>query len=490
MNQQPPTHSEFSRIGFHYYPDYRHYRRADLDTWLPRLIELGASWLTLLAPAERAIPEDFIRGLLSADLQPVLHFCLSPARPPALDTLGLLFNVYARWGIRYVAFYHQPNARGSWPGHLWAQSNLVERFLDDFIPVAQLAQERDLTVITPPLAPGGDYWDLAFLRAELKGLKRRGSAKLLDSLAIGAYAWIENRPLDWGAGGPERWPDALPYHPSDAQQDHLGFCIFDWYLTICQEELGYRPPIFLLRAGQRSACDSSAQQDSTGKYQHARQNLLAARWVSGEVGPDLPDRMAPAEIKACNFWLLAAEPGDPHAADSWYSPQGERLPVVDAFRQWAANLRKDQAPAFRGRSEEANCLPDKADQDAPHPAHCSGGVACQDLGEEAISPSAEQALERQLDVVEPAVGRSHPINHYILLPLYAWGAANWDLALVETLLEESHPAIGFSLAEARLAKHVTVVGAEGAISEDALAMLRQSGCQVERLLEDGTLIAT
>jgi hypothetical protein len=78
----------------------------------------------------------------------------------------------------------------------------------------------------------------------------------------------------------------------------------------------------------------------------------------------------------------------------------------------------------------------------------------------------------------------------VLLPLYAWGAANWDLALVEPLLQESHPAIGFSLAEARLARRVTVVGAEGAVSEEALGMLRNSGCQVERLLEDGTLVAT
>lgn len=490
MNQQFSTRPELSRIGFHYFPDDRHYRQTDLETWLPRLIELGASWLTLLAPTERAIPEDFIRGLLLANLQPVLHFCPSVTQPPPLDTLGLLFDVYARWGVRHVAFYHQPNARKSWPGHLWAQNDLVERFLDHFIPLAHLAQEHDLTVITPPLAPGGDYWDLAFLRAALKGLKRRGSPKLLDSLAIGAYAWINHRPLDWGAGGPERWPEALPYLPSDSQQDHLGFCIFDWYLAICQEELGRRPPVFLLRAGQRFASDSFAPQNVTEGHRHARQNLLAARWMSGEAGPDLPAKMAPAEIKACNFWLLAAEPGGPHASDCWYSPQGERLPVVDAFRQWAANLRKDQTPASGGRSEETDGMADEARQDTPHPALCSGAVAGQDSGEAAISPSAEEALERQPEVIEAAVGRSHPINHYILLPLYAWGAANWDLALVETLLEESRPAIGFSLAEARWAKRVTVVGAEGAISEEALAMLRQSGCQVERLLEDGTLIAT
>ncbi|MCZ7543045.1 MAG: hypothetical protein M5R40_05675 [Anaerolineae bacterium] len=33
------------RIGFHYYDDQDHFTAADLDTWLPRLEAMGASWL-------------------------------------------------------------------------------------------------------------------------------------------------------------------------------------------------------------------------------------------------------------------------------------------------------------------------------------------------------------------------------------------------------------------------------------------------------------
>jgi len=71
----------------------------------------------------------------------------------------------------------------------------------------------------------------------------------------------QRSPGGLGAGGPERWPEARPYHLPDSNlpdsqlpdfhQDHLGFHIFDWYLAICQEELGCRLPVFLLRAGQR-----------------------------------------------------------------------------------------------------------------------------------------------------------------------------------------------------------------------------------------------
>jgi hypothetical protein len=50
------------RLGFII---FRHpaLRQSDLETWLPRLVEMGASWLTILAPAA-GIPEDFIQVLL------------------------------------------------------------------------------------------------------------------------------------------------------------------------------------------------------------------------------------------------------------------------------------------------------------------------------------------------------------------------------------------------------------------------------------------
>jgi hypothetical protein len=483
MNPNPLPNAH--RIGFHYYPDADHYRQADLETWLPRLVDLGSAWLTLLAPAERAIPEDFIRGLLSSGVQPLLHFCLPPGRPTPLETLRLLLGAYARWGVRRVAFFERPNARESWAASAWAQDALVERFLDGWIPLAQAAQEQGLTVITPPLEPGGDYWDLAFLRTALRALQRRNCSGLLENLALGAYAWFNGRPLDWGAGGPRRWPGARPYHTPAGQQDQLGFHIFDWYLSVCQDELGMRLPVYLLRAGQRLPGGLPPGQAQAARIQHARQNLQAARWVAG--GPDAApaEDACPPEIQACSFWLLAAEPGHPHAQEAWFLPSGERLPAAEAFRQWAAHLRQPQG-ASQPELPADLCQPGAAA--ASEAAQADGNDAA--AGDPAGAPPTAADSAVGLQTTSPAAPIAHPIGHYVLLPLYAWGAANWDLALVETLMQDSHPAIGFSLAEARLARRVTVVGAEGAISGEALAMLRQSGCQVERLLEDGTLIAT
>jgi hypothetical protein len=491
MDPIPLSNSTRHRIGFHYYPDVWHYRQSDLETWLPRLQAMGASWLTILAPAERAIPENFIQDLLTARIQPILHFPLNAAEPAPLDTLSLLFGAYARWGVHQVAFYERPNTRESWPVHVWAQNYLVERLLDNFIPLARAAQEQGLTVITPPLEPGGDYWDLAFLRTALRGLKRRGCTDLFDSLAIGAYAWINDRPVDWGAGGPARWPEARPYHQPDSKQDHLGFHIFDWYLAICQEELGCRLPVFLLRAGQRLVNRLPAGQEQAARFDHARKNLSAVQRMTEDPSSDQSVQVVPDEVKACNFWLLVAAPDHPNAAEGWFLPSGERLPVVDAFRQWAAHLGQAQVPAKPDVVDSAASPDVTEDQIAgegdSQPEHLVNDVEAVEQPEADEVPAPP---DPDLYTIEPKNLNPHPINHYVLLPLYAWGAANWELSMIEGLLQESHPAIGFSLAEARLAKRVTVVGADGAISSEALAMLRQSGCQVERLLDDGTLFAT
>ena len=63
-----------NRIGFHYFPDNQHYQQRDLKAWLPKLRDLGTGWLVLHTPVTRALPEDFIQGLLQGNIQPILHF--------------------------------------------------------------------------------------------------------------------------------------------------------------------------------------------------------------------------------------------------------------------------------------------------------------------------------------------------------------------------------------------------------------------------------
>lgn len=486
--EKPSNPLRNCRIGFYYYPDSFHYRQTDLQTWLPELRRLGAAWLVLLAPPERAIPEDFLSSLLSAGIQPALHFTFNqalnqPFQAPDLGVLRLLLHHYARWGVQYVVFYDRPNCRRHWAPSAWLQSDLVERFLDMFLPLARMAQEEGLTPVFPPLAPGGDFWDLSFLRLALRGLQRRKALRSLEGLILSAEAWTGDHPLDWGAGGLQRWSEARAYQTLPGMEDHLGFHIYEWYLDICQQELGVKLPLLLLRIGQQIMAENSDETTQPQRLAHARQHLeIAQRLVyDPQMGNAVPEEV----VGGC-FWLLAAQPTYPGYAQAWFPAGAEPLPVVGAFHQWVENnWKSDRAPIEAMKTEPALAsIESVRAEDAVESPSESGGEEAAELIAETSAESARGVKEQRASTLQSR------IDHYVLLPLYAWGVADWNLNLIQPLLQSAHPTIGFSLAEARLARRVTVVGGPGAISAEALAMLRAAGCQVERLMEDGTLVAT
>ena len=446
MKQDPDT----SRLGFHYYPDTLHYSHRDLQVWLPILKSLRASWLVLLAPLNRAIPEPFLRGLLEANIQPVLHFLLPLEQPIDLDNLQLLFENYVNWGVRYVILFDRPNVRLAWSTQSWVQSDLAERFLDYFLPPAERAFHAGLTPVLAPLEPGGDYWDTAFLQAALKGIQRRCSSDLLRALTLSAYAWVEDRPLDWGAGGPERWPKSRPYYLPAGHQDQRGFYIFDWYLAVAQAALGDALPILLLGVNSRSQAVSGAGPSPGGGIEHVEKNLELARLVcappvEGETA-DQPYEAVSPRVLACNFWLLTALEDSPHMGHAWFRPDGSSLPVAAAFQEWLSScpLGLPQLPLS---------FPEGSTQN-------------------------------------PAQESVQSVEHYLLLPLFDWGVSEWYLDAIRPFVIKHRPTIGFSLLEAARARRVTVIGGEQLFAENVLEKLRNAGCRVERISGDGTEIAS
>jgi len=544
-----------SRLGMHYYPDSLHYRESDLLTWLPELKGLGAAWLTLQAPPDRAIPEPFIKGLIKAKIEPILHFLLPLTHDFDYSALNLLFDVYARWGIRYVILFDRPNQQEAWPASAWAQSDLVERFLDIFLPVANQALQAGLAPVFPPLEPGGDYWDTSFLQAALQGIQRRqsrhstGEVNLLDALHLSAYAWADGHPLDWGAGGPACWPGVRPYLTPEGQQDQRGFHIFDWYLAHAQAALGAPCPILLLAAGQRLPTSPHNLVSEAEELEHAAANRTIAERLATGANLDAPAEPISPYVLACNFWLMAAEPGDPHAPQAWFQPDGYTLPVVDAIRQFTSNQgdkaqaqvqAASDAPAFALESFEGEGqaqAPDGAhipernlqieEQEAPIQETPTGTPAVEERSEDATAveqiavesepepiPATETEPIEAIDEGEPGdlieeeqPGQevpasvtsppevpgspgSLPIAHYLLLPLPDTGAAEWLLEAARPYMLKHHPTTGYSPEEAALARRVTVVGGEQVFPEDLLASLRSQGCAVERIAGDGTEIAT
>ena len=471
-----PTPQHNSRIGFHYFPDTLHYRESDLNTWLPELQSLGVSWLTLTTPLERAIPEPFLRGLHAADIEPILHFDLPLTRANTGGSWQLLLQSYASWGVHYIVLFDRPNLRHAWPSSGWAQSDLVERFLDIFIPYAQTVVDQGMIPVFPPLEPGGDYWDTAFLRAAMRSLGRRGQHKILDRLAIGAYAWSDNQPLNWGAGGPERWPSARPYFNSPATQDHRGYRIFDWYTTLVQSELGSVRPILLLAAGSRPGDKINPARPAIDGEEHLRQNLGIVRMMYGDSpeAPAAPTFMSdsiphnlqtsqnngeayeevPEEVIASNFWLLSASPESAYLAHAWFQPDGSHLPVVSAIRKYLTARHKSFSSARVIQAASKGC---------------SG--SCN-------SPSEQSQPNQQ------------SINHYLLLPVFEGGVAEWHLEVIKGFVKKHHPTIGFSTSEAALAKRVTMLGGLQSFDEIVENKLRAAGCEVIRISGNGTSIAS
>jgi len=406
------------KVGFHYRVDPNHYSEKDLGLWLPRLKALDASWVVLNTPVNRAIPEGFIATLKMEGIEPVLHFRITPHKNPRMEEMILLFENYQRWGVKYMILYDRPNQQRSWSAEAWAQSDLPERFLDGFLPLAEAAVAVGLMPVFPPLEPGGDYWDTIFLRGALEGIKRRGSRPLQDRLILSLYAQLNGRPLSWGKGGPQSWPEAQPYHTPDQSEDQQGFRIADWYGTISETVLEKKPPMLML--GIRGPAPAERERDET---------LVDAARLVARLPVDGQDPL-PEEVIGGAFWLLFGDEDSPESEYSWYSHQGEPRPIVEIFTR-----QEESVPEVKGRED-------------------------------------------------------FRISHYLLLPSFDWGVADWHLNITRPFIKRHQPTVGFSFEEALQAEQVTVVGGEEHFSEKQLSRLRNEGCLVRRIEGDGTKIAS
>jgi len=435
-----PTTPQINRYGFYYFPDTLHYRENDIHTWIPELVELGASWLTLLAPIDRTIPEAFIRRVVEQGIQPVLHLPLPTIDPGRPEELSVLFNAYAHWGVRYISLFDRPNLLNNWSPADWAKSNLVERFLDIFTPIAEYARQVGIIPVFPPLEPGGDFWDTAFLFSALQGLQRRGLADLLDQLVLSAYAWPGNRSPNWGAGGPERWPNSRPYFTPQDSEDQLGFRIFDWYLTVANAAIGKPLPIILLAAGSRIGDQPDPRSPAVDIHAHTWQNMNLVQLMTGRAQESDP---VPSEVLTCNFWLLSAAQGDKNIINAWFKPDGTQLPIVQQLKDWVANRGAD--PAASAKS---------------------------------LQPLASYNTGFQ------------QISHYLLLPSSEWGTTDFHLEAIRPFIMKYQPTIGFSPVEASHAKKVTVIGGPSNFPESIIDGLLAAGCIVEQISGDGMNIAS
>lgn len=472
-----------TRIGIHYFPDALHYRQKDLETWLPQLKSLDVGWIVLHAPQEQAVPEYFLSGLIKESIQPILRMDYALETPPKMAEISLLFEAYAHWGVKYFIPFDRPNVRKSWPAAGWARQDLVDRFLDRFIPIASMALQQGLIPVFPPLEPGGDYWDVAFLKSCLEGLQTRRQEDILANLVLAAYGYTFTKDLNWGAGGPDRWPEARPYSPSGKSPDERGFRIFDWYNAIVSSVTGTTCPIILLEVGRIS--DQAGEEEIPTAEEQAATNLAIIRLLESDMveNPRDPkttlDPIAP-NILACAFWSLAAQ-NPQEEPYTWYGMDQSPSPIVKAIVEWQSTWIKS-VPEFLSEPGARDSRPGQDD------FFFDPAMDFDELKSAVPDPTDDELVAKY--VLPKKETGQFPIQHYVLLPAYDWGIPDLYLDAIRPFLKKYHPAMGFSLVEAAHAAFVTVIGGEDLFTDEELDTLRFNGAVVERISGDGTSIAS
>jgi hypothetical protein len=441
--QDMPVNNQF---GIHYFLDTLHYRQEDLKIWLPVLKDLRIGWIVLKSEKNRAIPEDFLKSLLKEGITPIIEFNLPLRSNIGTRDLKILLQVYAKWGVKYCVFFDRPNQKDSWIDNNWAQNDLVDRFLDQYIPLAKFALDEGLLPVFPPLEPGGNYWDTAFLRSCIKSLVRREQNQILEDLVLSAYAYTHRHDLNWGKGGPELWPQSKPYITPQGSQDQKGFRIFDWYEAISNALLQKEVPIILFASGLANNPDQTKTTNEEIKKNWFNQKLISLL-IHTQQSIDLENEVSidpvPPTVLACNFWLLASEKGQSEAQHAWYVGTTHQNPYIKEMIETLKQEQKQVQTAFEKQNKSRRSDP-------------------------------KQCL----------------IKHYVLLPDQEYGISDWDFDQIKPLINKSRVTVGFSIDEAILSKKVTLLSDQNYYSNETIRILKKFGCEIEQLQKDGTSIAT
>lgn len=158
----------------------------------------------------------------------------------------------------------------------------------------------------------------------------------------------------------------------------------------------------------------------------------------------------PDSVLAGCFWLLSAAPESPALPLAWYTAPGSPTIQTEALKKW---VNRPGAKPLPTAEVQEKGLPHSESTPAPMQA-------------------------------------SRSIKHYLLLPEASSDDIPTLLAGLSPYIQHHLPTVGFSLDEACQAAHVTTVGGAAVLPPAALALLRSTGCWVERIDENGTEIAT
>ncbi len=419
----------FPEIGFTYFRSAESLIKKQTDSWLPQLASLGAKFVIFRTGYQRGIPEDVFETTRRLGLKPIIHVDVELPLPKDSSQLIVLINAFARWGVKKIILGDKPNLRTSWPSSGWHFENLVDHFLDRFIPLASESIQRGMQPILSPMYPGGDYWDSAFLELVLSGLKKRKLEEIHSNMALASYGYTFNKPLSWGRGGPERWSEAKPYASSGTNEDQIGFSQYEWVQAIGKKVTGCDMPVLIVDCGNTGIPAAENFSNAHSLTENIKKVLDACRSrYNPEKVPLENDIAFPGHVLGCTFSLEA---------------------IKGAF---------------------------------------GGNLSLQNLKSLFQSDDSSEWKLIFDDTLDNA--QSKFIRHYLLLPQFSSGISDAILNKVRPYIKKYHPTIGFSFEEAIRAEKVTVFFDASSMTENQMDQLRNAGCHVEILPESGIEIAT
>jgi len=450
-----PRPPDDSGIGYHFGTDRQDWATEPLGYWLDELSALGASWLVLPGSFESPVPTPFVRDLVEHKIEPILRLDVWPIRPVDQSALAALCHAYADAGAHYLHLYREPNLATQWQIADWIAPGLVTRFGSLLLPSLETIRSNGLIPLLSPLAPGGHYWDLTFLRQLLGFLTHEAASDLLDDLGVCIHNYPTNRPLSWGEGGAARWPTARPYAPAEAGEDHRGFRLFEWYDEVIRSHLGRSLPMFCGETGLVLGTRDQLVFPRVDDTVHRERTLAIAELAWR--------RALPSYLFNVAFWTLNAGDDDPVDTHAWYRRDGSHIPTVDALKEWVGQRQP--------RSEEI----------------ASSGQMPTLIPEPKIPVSATAEATDQADVGDAdgldACDPNHPIKHYILLELGMVEPRDLSgyLGVLLPYAARSRATFGFRREEAGLAERVTVVGSDAVGLIRLQRELQLHGCEVALL---------
>ncbi|MBU1748284.1 MAG: hypothetical protein KKA73_11400 [Chloroflexi bacterium] len=288
--------------GLHWFPTTRQSRDV-VDRYVPELVAMHIKWVVILnglGEWDIYANDYLVTQLRQAGIMPILRI-VAPVGPLEPAVVRGIVRHYRLLGVYYYQVFNEPNLHDQWAV---PEPHSPARFVDYWLPAAQVIVDERALAGLAPLAPGGDLSDYAFLRGCLADLTARNVWGVLSRTWIGLHNYT------FGVPPPEGYVT-----------DDQGFARYRRYNAIVVATLGESRPILSVEAGPAPA-------DGRWNPDPAATPAVQAEWVLAAYAHM---RRAPAYFFCHSPWLIGNKVGG--GKDERWEPiawfkEGAAMPVV------------------------------------------------------------------------------------------------------------------------------------------------------------------